>query len=103
MSFKAGLVADSGGVFYRADAAEFCVPIVHAGGDSVCYFDQNWSEITGENISVSEHIPTARIHKPYMPTLAVGDPVTIDAVVYTVRDIQIDAGQTGDAILVLSV
>ena len=101
MSLKDGLTADSGTVFFNS--AEFCVPILHSGGDSVCYFDKNWSELDGDEAGVSVHTPTALIHKDFMPTLAVGDSVTIDSVVYTVRDIQDDSGQTGDALLVLSV
>ncbi len=101
MAFKDGITADSGTVFFNS--VEFCVPILHSGGDSVCYFDKNWSELDGDEAGVSVHTPTALIHKDFMPTLVVGDSVTIDSVVYTVRDIQDDSGQTGDALLVLSV
>ena len=101
MALKDGLIADSGTVFFNS--VEFCVPILHSGGDSVCYFDKNWSELDGDEAGVSVHTPTALIHKDFMPTLAVGDSVTIDSIVYTVRDIQDDSGQTGDALLVLSV
>ena len=100
MSFKDGLAAESGTVFFNS--AEFCTPILHSGVNSVCYFDKQWIELDGDEAGVSVHTPTALIHKGFMPTLAVGDAVTIETVTYTVRDMQYDRGETGDVLLVLS-
>ena len=106
MSFKDGLAADTSSVFFNAQ--EFCTPILHADGDSVCYFDEQWSELTGGEAGVSVHTPTALVSLSLMPSIDVGDTVTIvpdgssNGDDYIIRDLQLDRGQTGDVLLILS-
>ena len=84
---------------------DFGVPLVWSGQSIFCLFDDEYFAVGEEGLSpqVSSNQPIARIHKSDLPLLVVNELVTINGRTFTVRDIQEDTANTGDALLVLSV
>ena len=84
---------------------EFSVPLIWNGTLTVeCIFDDAHIAVEGNTGAlVSSREPQAIVHMADLPALAVGDTVTIQGEELTVRDIQRDGTQAGDAILDLSV
>jgi hypothetical protein len=83
---------------------DFGVDLVWQGVTVQCLYDDEYFAVGDEGVGpvVSSNQPVARIHKADLPLLAVNDLIQVNSVIWTVRDIQEDTANTGDALLILS-
>ena len=85
------------------DKREFGEPLVWGVITANCIFnDEHVLVEQGDGPPVSSKEPRADIHLADFPNISVGETVTYKNTDYTIRDIQKDGAQTGDAILWLS-
>ena len=85
------------------ESREFSEPLVWNVITADCIFNDDHVLVEqGDGPPVSSKEPRATIHLADFPDISVGETVTYKNTDYTIRDIQKDGAQTGDAILWLS-